>query len=596
MTAIKEWFSMLSFGNTKRYRNITLWFLFDSIAATIPYGIAVMAIYYLLLPIGAGNIQMQTKPLWILVGILLIQFISYFFIRKKSYIDSCVGMSETMKRSRIDMGEHLRILPMGFFDKRDAGDLSTVLLRDYTTVENLAEQFAPQMTVTIGRLLLSAVMLGVFDIRMTLAMFLVIPLALPFAWMSYRRMKDSSQELSQAQQSVSSNILEYVEGIQTLKAYNMAGEHFIALKESFEKQRTSSIAIETRAASPISVVGRIILNLGIALVMLLGGILMTKGSLHPFYYIAFMVMTLSVYEPVSTLFVFIADFSRSKRSGDRIREIFDERPLPEPEDTIERAVYKDAQFCPVRNADSTITLERVSFAYGDVDVIQDLTIQFPEKQVTALVGPSGSGKSTITKLIARFWDADKGRVLIGGVPVTHMKTDEVLAKVAIVFQDVYLFHDSIEANIRMGKSNATREEVIDAAKKAACHDFILSLPQGYDTMVGEGGSTLSGGEKQRISIARALLKDAPIVLLDEATAALDSENEVLIQRAISSLVEKKTVVVVAHRLQSICNADQIVVLDQGRIIEHGSHKELLEAAGMYAHLWEEQSHAGNWRI
>ncbi|MDD2981750.1 MAG: ABC transporter ATP-binding protein, partial [Hespellia sp.] len=485
---------------------------------------------------------------------------------------------------------HLRILPMGFFDKRDAGDLSTVLLRDYTTVENLAEQFAPQMTVTIGRLLLSAVMLGVFDIRMTLAMFLVIPLALPFAWMSYRRMKASSQELSQAQQSVSSNILEYVEGIQTLKAYNMAGEHFAALKESFEKQRKSSIAIETRAASPISVVGRIILNLGIAFVMLLGGILMTKGSLHPFYYIAFMVMTLSVYEPVSTLFVFIADFSRSKRSGDRIREIFDEKPLPEP------AAYADAQFCPAGTADSTISLEHVSFAYGDVDVLHDLTIQFPEKQVTALVGPSGSGKSTITKLIARFWDADKGRVLIGGIPVTHMKTDEVLAKVAIVFQDVYLFHDTIEANIRMGKSNATREEVIDAAKKAACHDFILSLPQGYDTMVGEGGSTLSGGEKQRISIARALLKDAPIVLLDEATAALDSENEVLIQRAISSLVEEKTVVVVAHRLQSICNADQIVVLDQGRIIEHGSHKELLEAAGMYAHLWEEQSHAGNWRI
>nr|MCR5810359.1 ATP-binding cassette domain-containing protein [Lachnospiraceae bacterium] len=197
---------------------------------------------------------------------------------------------------------------------------------------------------------------------------------------------------------------------------------------------------------------------------------------------------------------------------------------------------------------------------------------------------------------ARFWDVNSGEICIGGVPIKEMTTEELLANISMVFQDVYLFRDTIEANIRMGKSDATHEEIVEAARRAACHEFIMSLPDGYDTMVGEGGSTLSGGEKQRISIARALLKDAPVILLDEATSSLDPENEVLIQQAISALVEDKTVIVIAHRLQSVCNADQIVVLDDGCITEKGTHDELLAYKGPYARLWDEQNHAGSWRI
>ncbi len=244
-----------------------------------------------------------------------------------------------------------------------------------------------------------------------------------------------------------------------------------------------------------------------------------------------------------------------------------------------------------------VDYENVSFSYdGKRNVLSDIQFHADQGMVCGIVGPSGSGKSTVTKLIGRFWDVDSGEITLGGVSVKDMPTEELLGKISVVFQDVYLFHDTIEQNIKMGKEDATREEVIEAAKKASCHEFIMSLPDGYDTMVGEGGSTLSGGEKQRISIARALLKDAPIVLLDEATASLDPENEVLIQSAISELVFDKTVIIVAHRLQSIMNADQIVVLDDGNVRETGTHTELLEKDGMYAHLWQEQSRAGNWSI
>lgn len=579
----KKWFSILSFGDTAAYIKLLLWFMVDSVVATIPYGVVIIAIYFLLLPIGE-KVPLDTNALWKIVLVLGIQAICYLFVRMKSYIMSCCGMAEGMKKARMDIGEHLRKLSLGFFNQRDAGELSTVLLRDFSTIENLANSFAPQIAITVVRLALSFVFLAIFDIRMALALFITIPCTLPFALISYKRMAVSGLELMGAQQDAASGILEYVEGIQALKAFNMAGEKFEKLKNAFDKQRASAVHIETKSAAPIATAGKMVLNMGIAITMLAGGMLTVHLKLSPFYYIAFLVMALNIYEPVSLLFFFIADFARTNRANERITEIYQEKPLKE---------YLEHKEQP---KDQTITFSHVSFGYGETMVLKDVSLTFPEKTITALVGPSGSGKSTITKLIGRFWDVDDGQITLGSVSVKNMPTEELLANISMVFQDVYLFHDTIEQNIKMGKEDATREEVIQAAKKASCHEFIMSLPDGYDTMVGEGGSTLSGGEKQRISIARALLKDAPIVLLDEATASLDPENEVLIQSAISELVYEKTVIIVAHRLQSIMNADQIVVLDNGRVREVGTHDRLLEQGGMYAHLWQEQSRAGSWRI
>lgn len=582
--SVKKWFSVLSFGDTTKYVKLLLWFMVDSMVATIPYGIVILAIYFLLGPIAYPGEALDTDSLWKMVVVLAIQALAYLIVRMKSYVMSCCGMAEGMKKARLDIGEHLRKLSLGFFSQRDAGELSTVLLRDFTTIENLSNSFAPQVAITLVRLLMSFVFLAIFDVRMAFALFVSIPCAIPFAVFSYRRMAVSGLELMGAQQEAASGILEYVEGIRTLKAFHMAGDRFEKLKDAFDRQRASAIQMETKSAAPVATAGRMVLNMGIVLTMLVGAVLTVRLELAPFYYIAFLVMTLNIYEPVSILFFFIADFARTNRANERITEIYREKPLQEP------------CVCAAPPADKTIRFEHVTFGYGEKAVLKDLSVTFSEKAITALVGASGSGKSTITKLIARFWDVNSGQITVGGVPVKELTTDDLLGNISMVFQDVYLFHDTIENNIRMGKEDATHEEVVEAAKKACCHEFIMALPDGYDTMVGEGGSTLSGGEKQRVSIARALLKDAPIVLLDEATASLDPENEVLIQSAISELVCDRTVIIVAHRLQSIRNSDQIVVLDDGCVAEVGTHETLLQKGGKYTRLWEEQTRAGRWNI
>lgn len=583
MNGFTQWFQTMTLGQTRKYLRLLAWCFFDSFVVSIPYAVMIMAIYIMLIPVASPAMALPLNRIWIMVGILLLQFIGYLFIRRKSYLDFCIGFVGTTKISRIELGKHMRDLSMGFFNNRDAGDLSTVLLRDYSEIENFAQQLLPQVATIIIRFLLAFVMLSAFDIRMMLVLFAVIPLALPFAILSMKRMEKESEKLQISQQESASGILEYVGGIQTLKAFHMAGEQFETLKYSLEKQKNAAIKIETEAAAPISMIGRFVLNCGIGLVMLCGGFLLTEGELSAFCYIAFLLLALTIYDPILMLFTFIADCARTTRSGMRIRSLFEEKPLPEPEMS---AIPKGNE----------IEFENVSFGYGKEEVLHRINLVFPEKSVTALVGPSGSGKSTITRLIARFWDVTEGEIRMGGIPIKNIASNKLLENISMVFQDVYLFHDTIEENIRMGRADASHEDVVEAAKKAACHDFIMTLPDGYQTIVGEGGSTLSGGEKQRISIARALLKDAPVILLDEATASLDPENEVFIQRAISELVKEKTVIVIAHRLQSISNADRIVVLEDGNVSETGTQEELLGKQGLYYKLWNEQSHAGNWQI
>ncbi len=270
-------------------------------------------------------------------------------------------------------------------------------------------------------------------------------------------------------------------------------------------------------------------------------------------------------------------------SMERIVEVLNRKPLPEP-DNGHSLISFDIEF------------KNVSFKYDDTVVLKDISFKIPQNTITALVGPSGAGKTTIASLIARFWDVDEGEILVGGCNIKDLKTDRLLKYISMVFQDVYLFNDNIINNIRFGNKDAGKEEVIEAAKAARCHEFIEMLPEGYDTIIGERGATLSGGEKQRISIARAILKDAPIVLLDEATAYVDPENEILIQEAINSLVKSRTLIIIAHRLSTITAADQILVIDNGRVIERGKHSELVSGGGLYSRFWDKRMKARGWRI
>lgn len=581
MRKFKRWFHTVTFGETSKYLKLCVWMFLDSFAASIPFGVMMCAIYFLLMPIVNPEQSLNTFPLWILTGVLMLQTIAYIFVRRHSYLDICVGYSKTTKSARIRMGEHLKSLSMGFFSKRDAGDLSTVLLRDYDEVERMASNFIPQVSVIFIRLFLSITVFAAFEWRMLLAMLIVIPLAIPFSIISYKRMTTTSADLLKTQQQTSSLILEYVGGIQTLKAFNQAGTRFQSLKDTFLRLKEIS-KMQERAGAPISMIGRAVLTSGISIVMGTGAYLLINGELNPFLYLAFLLAAVEIYEPIMLIFTFIASLAKSNQSAGRIKDLYDQKPLPEtsaqmPEDT--EIVFRD-----------------VHFGYGKEEVLHGISLTIPENSLVALVGPSGSGKSTITRLISRFWDVNSGEIKVGGVPVEKISSEILLSKISMVFQDVYLFHDTIEENIRLGRSDAAVEEIIDAAKAAACHDFIMSLPEGYQTVVGEGGSTLSGGEKQRISIARALLKNAPIVLLDEASSSLDPENEVLIQRAINELVKNRTVIVIAHRLRSVESADQIVVLDKGSIVELGNHSDLISQNGLYAKLCREQNKAGTWSL
>jgi ATP-binding cassette subfamily B protein len=331
------------------------------------------------------------------------------------------------------------------------------------------------------------------------------------------------------------------------------------------------------------VLASFVLNAGLTLVMLLGYQRIGAGTLPLPVYVMFLILVPRVYEPLFHALMFMGELNYMKLGVRRIENLRLTPPLPEPT-------------APERITDFDIELRNVSFSYHDQPVLRDISVRIPARSLTALVGPSGSGKTTITRLIARFWDVDAGGIRVGGKDIRTLSSDELLSQISMVFQDVYLFHDTIYNNIRVGRPQATSQQIEAAARAARCHEFIERLPEKYHTLAGEGGSSLSGGEKQRISVARAILKDAPIVLLDEATAALDPENEHHIQQAINDLVRNKTVVVIAHRLHTVVQADQIIVMDAGRVVDMGTHTELMARPGLYAALWEEQRRAKNWKF
>ena len=578
-----KWLDIITYGDKKKYVKFILWLFLDSFVASIPSSILMCAVYYFLSPVLDKTKAYEQMPFWILTGILVLQTIAYAIVRRKTYLDICVGHVSMQQQEKLDLGDKLKSLPMGFFEDHDAGELSTLLMRNYEEIENLSSSVVANGAVIIIRLLMALIVLSVFNIKMTLAMFIVIPLAIPFAVISYRRVRHTSSELIAIQQQTAANVIEYAGGITTLQAYGRAGSAFEGLKKSFAKLRDDSKRQE-KAGGAVSMYGRAILFLGISIVMGTGAYLLSIGEITPFFYIMCLLAALQVYEPILQLFVFVISMARTNQCVDKLIRLKEEKELEVT--------------APSRTtAGSDISFKDVYFAYdGENDVIKGISFDIPERNFVALVGSSGSGKTTIARLLARFWDIRQGEISIGGIPINSMTQEHLLSKISMVFQDVYLFKDTIAENIRIGKPDATDEEIVAAAKSAACHDFIMSLPDGYQTMVGEGGSTLSGGEKQRISIARAILSDAPIVFLDEATASLDPENEVLIQYAIDELVKNKTVLVIAHRLQSVMNADDIIVLDEGRIIEEGNHNTLLSKNGRYASLWKEQETAVNWKL
>ena len=373
---------------------------------------------------------------------------------------------------------------------------------------------------------------------------------------------------------------EYLEGIKVVKAFGLSGEKSQKLKASLLDMKKKAIQFELITAVFITL-AQLLLRIGTGLVVLIGVKEFTAGRLTTIEFIFFMMVSARIYAPVQSILTLLPELFYMQNSTKRLQILRDE------------PIMTGSSNWDPDNHD--IMIANISFAYNNGEtVIDKVSIELPEGSVTALVGPSGSGKSTISRLIARFWDVDSGDISIGGKDIKTIEPERLMGEMSFVFQDVILFNDTVMNNIRMGNTNATDEEVIEISKAARCHDFIMDLPDGYQSIVGENGCTVSGGERQRISIARALLKNAPIILLDEATASLDPENEVLIQEALNELIRDKTVIVIAHRLKTIANADNIIVLNEGKIVEQGDSATLLENDDLYAKLFRIQTKSHGW--
>lgn len=499
-----------------------------------------------------------------------------------AYIDNSISGVEFTCSTRVKLGEKLRKLPMGFFARRDIGELNNTVLFDVTKVEHVITHIYSKLIGCIVLSTITAIFLLFIDWRLALAMIVAVPIALPMLLWAEKTVAARTDRVIDAQENTTSQVLEYLMGMKVIKSFNQIGEKFRRLDGSMRKLKDAAIKLEFGAGKGV-ISYSAILEVGFVFLILLGTYLTFDGALKTEIFLIFLVISLHFYAPLRSIGVFFPELRYMEKAGGRINSVLEETPLPEPEEDTELEKY-DIEF---RN---------VYFSYKKTQVLKNISFKAPQRSITALVGASGSGKTTITNLIARFWDVDSGEVIIGGKNVKDMKTDTLLSYISMVFQDVYLFNDTIFNNIKIGKKDATREEVINAAKTARCHEFIEKLPDGYDTMVGEGGATLSGGEKQRISIARAILKDTAIVLLDEATAFLDPENEKHVQEAIDELVKSKTLIIIAHRLSTIVGADQILVLENGELTEQGKHEELIKNDRFYSRLWKERQRAGGWKL
>ena len=411
-------------------------------------------------------------------------------------------------------------------------------------------------------------------------MFAALPLAMLVLWASTKAQRKLSGRQIQAKINAGNRLEEYLQGIRVMKAYNLIGDRFVRLRDAFAELRRACIRQEA-LLGPFVLLSITIVRAGLTMMVLCGTYLLLGGELSLLVFVLFLVVGSRVFDPLTSALTNFTEFRYFSIAGGCILTIMNE---PEMKGERQSPEAGDIRF------------EHVSFSYQDKEVLHDISMTFTENSLTALVGPSGSGKSTVMKLCARFYDPQKGRIFFNGVPTDEINPESLMNHITMVFQDVYLFQDTIRNNIRFGKTDATEEEIIAAARKACCHDFIMRLPQGYDTMVGEGGCTLSGGEKQRISIARAILKDARIILLDEATASLDPENEAEVQKAIDTLIKGRTVIAIAHRLKTVKNADRIIVMDNGQIKEEGTHETLMQADGLYTRLWNIQEHISGWRL
>ena len=519
--------------------------------------------------------QMNEKIcLYLGIALVLCIAVEAVFEHITNVLQSATGY-EVFADMRMRLGNHLRKLPMGYFTEGNMGKISTVLCTDMVFIEECCMGVLSELVTFMISQGLMTLMMFVMDIRLGVAACLVI---IAFFIVGNCMMKTTlahSKTKQEGSESLTEEVLAFAEGIGIIKSFNMLGEKSKSLSAEFDKSCRESIDFE-KSYGPWARALCLTYGIGTSFILAIAGLLYAKGEMASDYMVGMVLFLFDLFISIESYYGQITRLTVTAASLDRIEEVFEAEEL---HDFADIALSKDAG-----GNDSLVEYSDVSFGYTGKNVLNHVSFTMKKGEMTALVGPSGGGKSTIASLLARFWDIKEGTIKVDGKDIKNVSLGSLMDKISMVFQRVYLFKDTIYNNIVIGRPDATREEVIEAAKKARCYDFIMSFPEGFDTVIGEGGASLSGGEKQRLSIARCILKDSPIVILDEATASVDADNECAIQEAISELCKNKTLLVIAHRLKTIRDADQILVISDGKIIERGNHEKLMEKDGVYAHM------------
>jgi len=526
--------------------------------------------------------SVTSQDILLALGIMLLSIVGAGLVKSRSVMLQTEGGYDTCARKRVEIAEHMRYLPMGYFNEKSLGQITSVTTNVMENLENVATRVI--MLVCEGLLTTSLiiVMLFFFDWRIALVLLAGFALFL----FANRFLQQAAGTLAgrkiDSDERLVEKVLEYLQGMAEVKAYHLTGTKSRELNDAITANVKVNTDMEMTLIPRMSAQSFLAKLTGVCMVAL-SCFFYCRGSMDTLTAIIMVISAFIVYASLETAGNYSALLRVVDVSVTRAQEILDT-----PQMSIEGET--------IRPESRDLAAQDVEFSYEKRKVIDGITVQIPEKTTTAIVGPSGGGKTTLVNLLARFWDTDAGRVTLGGRDVKEYDMDALMENFSFVFQNVYLFHDTVADNIRFGQPDASMEKVVEAAKKACCHDFIQALPEGYDTVIGEGGASLSGGEKQRISIARAMMKDAPVIFLDEATANVDPENENDLMQAIQSLTAQKTVIMIAHRLKTVEHADQILVVDHGKIVQHGTHAQLMQEDGIYRTFISERREAASWKV
>ncbi len=578
---LSKFFKFCDLENRKKFYGSIVVGIINSFFMALRIG-AIAVLLRGVIAVAIDGVPMNTDTIWLSFGIMCVSVIGAIITKKITAMWQCEGGYRTCAKKRIEIAEHLRYLPMGYFNANSLGDITSVTTNTMESLGDVATRAVMMVLQGLLDTVFIIVMIFFFDWRIALValagfgLFEFVNLFMRVAVknISADKIRDDTAEVGK--------VLEFIQGIAEVKAYNLAGQRQTELKKVIDRRIKTLVKMEMRCI-PVSNIQSFVAKLSGVAILLFSIFLFLNGS---------MVLADCTVMLICSFMLFNAleaggNYSALLRTIDI---------CVSKANAILALPTMDIEGSEINPKKCDIEADSIDFAYDKKKIIDNISLKIPEHTTTAIVGPSGGGKTTFCHLLSRFWDVDKGKVYLDGTNVKDYSMDSLMKNYSFVFQSVYLFHDTIANNIRFGNPDAPMEKVIEAAKKACCHDFISALPNGYDTVIGEGGASLSGGERQRISIARAIMKDSPVIILDEATANVDPENERELMEAVAELTKEKTVIMIAHRLKTVRNADQIVVIDKGRIAEQGKHEELMRLGGIYSRFIESRKEAVSWKL